>query len=203
MELRVITLENGMKLVGSADKPAPTPEQSAFAAELERVAEAAKQAEASGSTKLQAAWSSLTPSSKEVLERMKSEEPNITEEEWDRLKRELAAMGLISGDDLMRTTNNAVVGKVDMDQVEDWDCLMLGSGSVTLIGTYDEYMALRSSGILTFDIEWTGDPLKYMDMWLQALRRQMDGFPGRAEQVESYEKLYNVLSQLLETAGGL
>lgn len=71
MELSVITLQNGMRAVVGG-KPEPTPEQSAFAAELEQAAEAAKRAEASGSTKVQAAWCCMTPSSKSVLERMKA-----------------------------------------------------------------------------------------------------------------------------------
>lgn len=182
MELRVITLENGMKAV-VGDKPASTPEQSAFAAELERVTKAAKQAGASGSTKVQAAWSSMTPSSKAVLERMKAEDSNITEEEWDRLKRELSAMGLISGNDFDHTANNLVV--------------------VGKLAPSGEFFTPPSASIETseapnFEIEWTGNPLKYLNEWMRELRKQMDTIPGRAEQVESYEKLYSVLSSLLE-----
>lgn len=187
MELRVVTLENGMKAV-TWDKPAPTPEQSAFAAELERVAEAAKKAEASGSTKEQAAWSSLTPTSKEILERMKAEEPDITEEEWDRLKRELAAIGLISQNDLAHTVNGAVVvGKLERGASGEF----FGAGSVTI-----------KEAAPNFEIEWIGDPLKYMNEWIWELRKQMNEVPGRAGQVESYEKLYNVVSKLLEMAVG-
>lgn len=182
MELRMITLENGMKAV-VGDKPKPTPEQSAFAAELDRVAEAAKQAEASGSTKVQAAWSSMTPSSKAVLERMKAEEPDITEEECDRLKQELSAMGLISRNDLARTGNHVVV--------------------VGKLGPSGEFTGPQASAVIVgeapnFEIEWIGNPLKYMNEWMRELRKQMDKIPGRAEQVESYEKLHSVVSSLLE-----
>lgn len=182
MELRMITLENGMRAV-VGDRPAPTPEQSAFAAELERVTEAAKQAEASGSTKVQAAWSSMTPSSKAVLERMKAEEPNITEEEWSRLKQELLAMGLISRDDFGHTVNNlVVVGKL----APSGEFLTPVSASI------------KTSEAPNFEIKWTGNPLKYMNEWMRELRKQVDTVPGRAEQVKSYEKLYSVLSSLLE-----
>lgn len=182
MELSVITLENGMRAV-VGDKPAPTPEQSAFAAELSRVAEAAKQAEASGSTKVQAAWRCMTPSSKSVLERMKAGEADITEEEWDRLKQELAAMGLTSRNDLFHTTNNIVVtGK-------------LGPSGEPLLSTGTCNKASESPN---FEIEWTGNPLKYMNEWMRELRKQMNNIPGRAEQVESCEKLYSVVSSLLK-----
>lgn len=187
MELRVVTLENGMKTV-TWDKPEPTPDQSAFAAELERVAEAAKKAEASGSTKEQAAWISLTPASKEILERMKAEKSDITEEEWDRLKQELAAIGLISQNDLAHTVNGAVVvGKLEQGASGEF----FGAGSFTLI---DEAP--------NFEIEWTGDPLKYLDAWMRELRKQMNEVPGRSEQFESYERLNHVLSKLLEMAAG-
>ena len=182
MELRMITLENGMRAV-VGDKPKPTPEQSAFAAELNRAAEAAKQAEAAGSTKVQAAWSSMTPGSKVVLERMKAEEPDVTEEEWNRLKRELLAMGLISGSDFDHTANHLVVaGKL--------------SPSGEFLSRPIAYIVNNEAP--NFEIDWTGNPLKYMNEWMRELRKQMNSIPGRAEQVKSYEKLYSVVSSLLE-----
>lgn len=217
MDMKMVTLENGLRAV-VADKPAASPESSAFAEQLAQVAQAAQQAQAAGSTKLQAAWSSLTPGSRDVLERLRAaqerlkaaeddepdaagaEGPGITTEEWNNLCRELHAMGLLTNSELFHANPDIiVVGKLDPNGSP-------AAGLAELNG-----MLNAAPNIYWEDISWNGDPLQFFKRWLDALYSQRELLNGQlrpdgakydtsflTRQIEDKEKVSDLVASLLE-----
>ncbi len=197
MDMRMVTLENGWTGV-VAGKPSGTGRSgmSGFASELNQVAEAAKQAEASQDGYLKAAYDRLSDSSKAVLGRLKAGTADVSKSEWDGLRRELKEMGLITEAEYFYTHPDIVV----LGKAEDF-----GDGLVTVVSKGPAISFGYESA------EWTGDPFQYLDLWLELLRRerdlwaeaaQPDGMPldtsARAKQIEAHEKVSGLVKSLLE-----
>ena len=210
--MQTITLKNGAKLNCVVSDRSDTDQTAAsgFAAELNRVSEAAKQAEAAGSTKLQAAFSSLTPSSKAVLERMKAGASDVTEDEWNRLRQELAAAGLMTQDELFYSDLHIVyIGNI----LEATDVVTDANGVIQIWGCSAAQTNLISPSLSEdyWNIEWTGDPLQYLGQWLKALQEQQDHLSKQfrpdgtsydtsfyTKQIEANEKVSALVRSLLE-----
>lgn len=206
MELEMITMKNGAKIAGIVASNPANRGTSGFDAELARVTEAAKQAEASGGTKMQAACSSLTPSSKAVLERINAGASNVTKDEWKRLRQELAAAGLMTQDELFYSDPDIVyVGDI-ADAVTD------ANGVIGLLGCSATQTDMSPSPSGNFwGIDWSGDPLKYLDQWLKALRKEQEHLNRQFrpdgtsydtsfynKQIEANEKVSDLVKSLLE-----
>lgn len=199
MDMRMVTLENGMRAVVS-DRTSGTGSAGAsgFASQLNKAAEAAAKAEASGDTGLKAAYDRLSDVSKAVLSRLKAGAADITKGEWDDLRRELKELGLISEAEYFYTHPDIVVlGKAE--DFQDGGVVVVSEGPAVSFG-YET-------------TEWTGDPFQYLDLWLELLRRERDlwaeaaqqyGKPldisARTRQIEAHEKVSGLVRELMELA---
>ncbi len=208
MNLHTVTLDNGMRAV--VQNRSSSPEKTAlsgFAAELRQTAQAASMA-ASGSPELKAAYERLSAPSKAVLNRIKAGETNVSKDEWTALRRELRDAGLISQDEFFRSDPNiAILGYTD------------SSGKLVLYpfssvaepcGTAQSHDGVWTGSLQPF-VEWTGDPLQFIDQWLEAIRSWRDDADRLCQpdgtkydtshltrQADAHEKVVGLVKELLE-----
>ena len=176
MDMRTVTLENGWTGIPSgrparADSTGP----SAFAAQLDRAAKAAEQAQASGDAELKAAYDRLSGAAKETLGSLKAGE-GISEDQWYALRKEMRDQGLITPYEFTCSDPHMVVVGYTGENgeavsyfpdsarippgMEGADFLVGGIGTCRIGGeVYGRFWALEG---------WSGDPAKFLEMWLEA-----------------------------------
>lgn len=115
----------------------------------------------------QEAYDRLSAASKDVLDRMKAGQDGVTKDEWTGLCRELRDAGMISSYDFACASLDIVpVGQIDDNgNVVTYDNPpLLGELSGRSVG----YSSLGKSWAVG---DWSGDPLKYLDEWIESLRK--------------------------------
>lgn len=168
MNMRTTTLENGMWAVVQDRPSAPgKAASSGFAAQLSRATQAAQADQADGG-ELKAAYDRLSAASKAVLNRLKAGEANVSKEEWAALRRELRDAGLITQEEFFRSDPDVVVvGYTDAN-----------GELVTYPPVCCQGAAQSNGGVLISRYwspeDWAGDPLRFLDKWLEAIREWQD-----------------------------
>lgn len=206
MDLKTIRLENGWTGVVE-DKPAKAngAGMSGFAAELDRAARAAKQAEASGDMDLKTAYDGLSAQSQAVLSRLKAGDADITMDEWSALRMELRDAGLISRSDFAESDPGMViVGYTDANG----DAVIYPFATGCSV-SYTDGSSMKSNSFL--GIDWDGGPFRYFDQWLKILLGHRDDLELRAllggtvydtshltRQADAIEKVSGLVKDLLE-----
>lgn len=208
MDLKMgqVTLKNGWTAVVSERQAAAMGKgmRSGFAAELNKMTEAAAEAEASTNVDLKAAYDRLSADSKAVLSRLKAGTANVAKEEWNSLRREMKETGLISKEEYFYTDPDIVVLGNAGDFMDEKGAFISGGGCTVTYektGRWDGYD----------DIKWGGDPFEYLDQWLEMLRQERDAWDSatwsdgikmdisaRTRQIEAHEKVSDLVKSLLE-----
>lgn len=220
MDMRMVTLENGWTAV-VADKPAKAngAGQSGFAAQLGRAAQAAAEGAASGRTDLKAAYDRLSDGSKAVLSRLKAGKVGVSQSEWFELRRELRDLGLMTRQEFFDSDPDIVIlGYADENgefvqypgrsgalapELDNAHFLAGGASAYASGGArYGRYWALE---------EWSGDPFRFLDAWLEAIRGWRDDLDQLTRedgtrydtsrltrQIEAKEKVNGLVRDLME-----
>ena len=128
----------------------------------------AAQADQAGGGELKAAYDRLSAASKAVLNRLKAGEANVSKEEWAALRRELRDAGLITQEEFFRSDPDVVVvGYTDAN-----------GELVTYPPVCCQGAAQSNGGVLISRYwspeDWAGDPLRFLDKWLEAIREWQD-----------------------------
>lgn len=148
------------------------PSSAVYATRMEKAADTMALADPTKDPTLRAAYDQLSTASKDVLARMNAGQADITQDEWTNLCRELKDAGLISESDFM--TTRADLRVVPLGYMGDSGGIVyyanapiLSSGLLGTETRLSGYSGLKS--IWTVD-DWSGDPLKYFDQWIESLR---------------------------------
>jgi len=144
----------------------------AYAARMEKSADTMALTDPTKDPTLRAAYDQLSTASKDVLDRMNSGQANITQDEWTNLCRELKDAGMITESDFMCT--RADLRTVPLGYMDDGGNVvyydnspLLSSGLLGTETRLSGYSGLKS--LWTVE-DWSGDPLKYFDQWIESLR---------------------------------
>ena len=177
---------------------------SGFAAQLSRATQAAQADQAAGG-ELKAAYDRLSAASKAVLNRLKAGEANVSKEEWAALRRELRDAGLITQEEFFRSDPDVVVvGYTDAN-----------GELVTYPPVCCQGAAQSNGGVLISRYwspeDWAGDPLRFLDKWLEAIREWQDEVDAQyradgtkydtshlTKQAEAHEKVSGLVKAMLE-----
>ena len=167
-----------------------------FAAQMEKLADTLSLADPVGDPTLKAAYDQLSTTSKTVLNRMKAGQTDITQDEWTDLCRELKDIGLISDSDFARTRADLRI--VPIGYIDDnggrvlYDSIpVLSSG---LLGTEDRINGYSGLSKIWAVNDWSGDPLRYFDEWVESLSKWRAGLASR--QNDDGTRKYGNLSHL-------
>ena len=144
----------------------------AYAARMEKVADTMALTDPTKDPTLRAAYDQLSTASKDVLDRMNAGQDNITQDEWTNLCRELRDAGMITESDFMCT--RADLRTVPLGYMDDGGNVVYYGNppflSRGLLGTETRLSGYSGLKSLWTVEDWSGDPLKYFDQWIESLR---------------------------------
>ena len=171
MDMRTGAIWSGARTAAQGRRPAAGVGTAAsFAAQMAELTDSLALSDPAGDPTLKAAYDQFSDGSKAVLTRMKAGQGGATREEWTELCRELKDAGMISESDFAYTRADLRVVPI-ADMREDGCTVLHGDGD-----------GLPLSSLK--DPEWSGDPLEFLDQWMEELRemrarvaglRQSDG----------------------------
>ncbi len=134
-----------------------------------------------------------------------SGEANVSKEEWAALRRELRDAGLITQEEFFRSDPDVVVvGYTDAN-----------GELVTYPPVCCQGAAQSNGGVLISRYwspeDWAGDPLRFLDKWLEAIREWQDEVDAQyradgtkydtshlTKQAEAHEKVSGLVKAMLE-----
>ena len=140
-----------------------------------------------------------------MLNRLKAGEANVSKEEWAALRRELRDAGLITQEEFFRSDPDVVVvGYTDAN-----------GELVTYPPVCCQGAAQSNGGVLISRYwspeDWAGDPLRFLDKWLEAIRDWQDEVDAQyradgtkydtshlTKQAEAHEKVSGLVKAMLE-----
>jgi len=115
----------------------------------------------------------LTDQSKATLERMKNGE-EVPRDEWDFLLTELHGMGAISNNELV----SAGVHLIPVGYKDENGNFVIYEDVGLYTGLYDRMRAMNDgtllAGVTQVGESWTGDPMAFLDAWIESLREWRD-----------------------------
>lgn len=153
------------------------------------------------------AYDRLTPSARKTVEKLK-EGRGLTKTQWTDLCRELKDMGVITQAEFDYTRGDLHLVPVISDS----------RGGVTALGMKERLNSLYQASQVPGGLEawssdtWAGDPLEYLDEWLESLRkwkgelsaerwpdggRKYQDFSAVDVQVDACQKVMDVLRGLM------
>lgn len=183
------------------------------AATAEKIRDSVEKSQYDAQLKL--VYDRLSTSSKNVLERLKTEENDIKKDEWMDLCRELKDAGVLTQSDFDYTRADGHLIPIGYYNANgtfvQYDTPpMLAEKLHTLSGMPQSSAAGNSEAWLSGS-GWTGDPLEYLDAWVSALydwrsdmarERAADGSPKFEDfspintQISSCQKVSHIIKEL-------
>lgn len=158
----------------------------------------------------------LTPGSRDVLDRMEAGKADITKEEWTGFCKELEALGAISKDDFQYT--QAGIRLIPMGYwAENGEFVKYDTMSIMKDKLLNVRQSQEGQWICPDEYAWKGDPLAYLDNWMNALyswrsdmarTRNEDGTPKYSDfspitdQISSCQKVTDLVRALWKREEG-
>lgn len=159
----------------------------------------------------------LTPGSRDVLNRMEAGKADITEDEWTALCKELESLGAISKDDFQYT--RAGIRVIPLGYWgEDGEFVKYDTVSIMKNKLPDPRHSQGGQWICPDEYAWKGDPLAYLDNWMNSLynwrsdmarARNEDGSPKYdnfspiTNQINSCQKVTDLVRALWKCEEGV
>lgn len=107
---------------------------------------------------LRAAYDQLSPSSKGVLNRMKTGQADITQDEWTSLCRELKDAGMMTESDFAYARTDLRIVPLGFMGDKAFNVTQSSASLISPLGGREEP-------------EWMGDPLAFFDQWMEMMRK--------------------------------
>lgn len=150
-----------------------------FMEELQKASDSASakktqdSAELSKDKALKALYDQLTPASKDVVERIKVEDPAIKKDAWNGLCRELQSLGAITEEDFLCTRSDLrliPIGYSDQNgEFVTYELPPILKDNLLRLHGNSQGKAADGIWMRTADQDWDGDPLNYLDDWAATL----------------------------------
>ena len=159
----------------------------------------------------------LTPGSRDVLNRMEAGKADVTEDEWTGLCKELESLGAISKDDFQYT--QAGIRVIPLGYWgRDGEFVKYDTVSIMKNKLPDPRHSQGGQWICPDEYAWKGDPLAYLDNWMNSLyswrsdmarTRNEDGSPKYdnfspiTNQINSCQKVTDLVRALWKCEEGV
>lgn len=159
----------------------------------------------------------LTPGSRDVLNRMEAGKADVSKDEWTGLCKELESLGAISKDDFQYT--RAGIRVIPLGYWgEDGEFVKYDTVSIMKNKLPDPRHSQGGQWICPDEYAWKGDPLAYLDNWMNSLynwrsdmarARNEDGSPKYdnfspiTNQINSCQKVTDLVRALWKCEEGV
>lgn len=187
---------------------------SSFAAQMKKLTDTMTLTDPVENPTLKAGYDQLSTASKGVLDRMKAGQTDISQDEWTNLCRELKEAGLITESDFLYTRADlriVPIGYLDRNgNTVLYDSNLMPGGLLEMNSRYNNCSGLSKTTTVN---DWSGDPLQYLDKWIESLRmwrsdlasqrnedgtRRYDDFSPISNNIDSCQKVSNLVKMLMK-----